>query len=103
MSGHCFFASDIHGSLDRYNTLLTAIEEEKPRAVFLGGDLLPHHWEEQLAGGDFIEEVLRTKTRTAHIFFRERLVNFLYRNLPRSQVDAQYLTAVAISSHLNYP
>jgi Icc-related predicted phosphoesterase len=58
MSGHCFFVSDIHGILDRYTTLFVVIEEEKPRAVFLGGDLLPHHWAEQLIGGDFIEEVL---------------------------------------------
>jgi Icc-related predicted phosphoesterase len=58
MSGACFFVSDLHGSLDRYNKLFAAIEDEKPRAVFLGGDLLPHHWSDQLAGGDFIEEVL---------------------------------------------
>ena len=58
MSGHCFFVSDLHGSRDRYSTLFAAIEEEKPQAVFLGGDLLPHHWAEQLAGGDFIGDVL---------------------------------------------
>ena len=50
MSGHCFFVSDIHGSRDRYTTLFAAIEDEKPRAVFLGGDLLPHHWAVRLAG-----------------------------------------------------
>jgi len=58
MSGHCFFVSDIHGSRDRYTTLFAAIEDEKPRAVFLGGDLLPHHWADRLAGKDFIDEVL---------------------------------------------
>lgn len=58
MSGHCFFVSDLHGSVDRYSKLFAAIREEKPRAVFLGGDLLPHHWAEQLGDGEFIEEVL---------------------------------------------
>lgn len=37
----CFFASDLHGRLTRYAALLRAIESERPRAVFLGGDLLP--------------------------------------------------------------
>jgi Icc-related predicted phosphoesterase len=58
MSSQCFFASDLHGSVDRYSKLFAAIEEEKPRGVFLGGDLLPHHWAERLGGGGFIEDVL---------------------------------------------
>jgi len=37
----CLFASDLHGRLDRYVTLLEAIRAEQPAAVFLGGDLLP--------------------------------------------------------------
>lgn len=38
----CLFASDLHGKADRYRKLWTAIERERPAAVFLGGDLLPH-------------------------------------------------------------
>ena len=37
----CFFATDIHGSTSRYKKLLDAIRDERPGAVFLGGDLLP--------------------------------------------------------------
>lgn len=37
----CFFATDLHGKLSRYEALWRAVEEERPRAVFLGGDLLP--------------------------------------------------------------
>lgn len=37
-----FFASDLHGSLARYRALLSAVERERPPALFLGGDLLPH-------------------------------------------------------------
>ena len=37
----CLFATDLHGQTERYEKLWRAIEEETPRAVFLGGDLLP--------------------------------------------------------------
>jgi Icc-related predicted phosphoesterase len=37
-----FFVSDLHGRLDRYRKLLAAVEAERPAAVLLGGDLLPH-------------------------------------------------------------
>ena len=37
----CFFVSDLHGREDRYRKLFAAIEEERPAAVLLGGDLLP--------------------------------------------------------------
>jgi Icc-related predicted phosphoesterase len=39
---HCFFVSDLHGKIDRYQKLFALIESEKPAAVFFGGDLLPH-------------------------------------------------------------
>ena len=38
---HCFFVSDLHGQTHRYETLFSKIKQEKPGAVFLGGDLLP--------------------------------------------------------------
>ncbi len=37
-----FFVSDLHGKISRYEKLLNQIALEKPDAVFLGGDLLPH-------------------------------------------------------------
>jgi uncharacterized protein len=37
----CLFASDLHGRIARYDTLLAAVAAEQPAAVFLGGDLLP--------------------------------------------------------------
>jgi uncharacterized protein len=37
----CFFATDLHGKVDRYNKLFSRILSEEPEAVFLGGDLLP--------------------------------------------------------------
>jgi Icc-related predicted phosphoesterase len=38
----CFFASDLHGRRDRYSKLLEAVRSERPRGLFLGGDLLPN-------------------------------------------------------------
>jgi Icc-related predicted phosphoesterase len=58
MSCRCLFVSDLHGRIERYDTLFSIAEEEKPDAIFLGGDLLPHRWSDRLEGGDFIEEVL---------------------------------------------
>jgi len=37
----CFFVSDLHGRIERYNKLFSRILSENPEAVFLGGDLLP--------------------------------------------------------------
>ena len=37
----CFFVSDLHGHIDRYQKLFAAIIQEKPTEVFFGGDLLP--------------------------------------------------------------
>lgn len=36
-----FFASDLHGHPDRYEKLFRLVGDERPSAVFLGGDLLP--------------------------------------------------------------
>jgi Icc-related predicted phosphoesterase len=37
-----FFISDIHGETGRYRKLFEIVQREKPEAVFVGGDLLPH-------------------------------------------------------------
>ncbi len=38
----CFFASDLHGNVARYERLAERMRSEMPDAVFLGGDLLAH-------------------------------------------------------------
>jgi len=49
----CLFVSDLHGSVSRAETLLAVIGRERPRAVFLGGDLL-----QVGEGAWYIEEIL---------------------------------------------
>ncbi len=56
-----FFTSDLHGRPGRYAALLRLVEAERPAAVFLGGDLLPHARDRAWAkdgDGDFIESYL---------------------------------------------
>jgi Icc-related predicted phosphoesterase len=50
-----FFVSDLHGHSDRYARLFAAVRAERPRAVLLGGDLLPTHLP---FAGDFTADVL---------------------------------------------
>lgn len=48
-----FFASDLHGATRRYDALASAIGQEPPAAVLLGGDLLPSS-----AASAFVDDVL---------------------------------------------
>lgn len=58
----CLFASDLHGRTDRYETLLAAIEERQPSAVFLGGDLLPSPFDTRSnLPGDFVGDCLSAR------------------------------------------
>jgi len=52
----CLFATDLHGRTDRYKKLFQAIKSRSPRAVFLGGDLLPHFARGGDAPDDFLGE-----------------------------------------------
>lgn len=37
----CFFISDLHGSIQKYDRLFNRILEETPKIIFIGGDILP--------------------------------------------------------------
>ncbi len=54
----CFFVSDLHGKINRYQTLFKEIEQQKPEAVFLGGDLLPSAYLKQQEYNDFFQEII---------------------------------------------
>ena len=59
----CFFVSDLHGNLNSYKKLFIRIEEEKPDAVFFGGDLLPSglfaYSSSEDVPKDFIKEIIK--------------------------------------------
>lgn len=53
---NCFFVSDLHGNISRYESLFSSLREDKPSAVFLGGDLFPSFG--SLIDGDFLDDFL---------------------------------------------
>lgn len=53
----CFFVSDLHGSEERYKKLFNRISIDKPRAVFMGGDLLPHGYSYKQDVDHFISNI----------------------------------------------
>ena len=52
----CLFASDLHGSIPRYEALFGAVASRRPRALFLGGDLLAAFGGAAAGGGDFLRD-----------------------------------------------
>ncbi len=64
----CFFASDIHGSVRRYEKLLSLVADERPQIVLLGGDLLPsalmNATSSDETDGDFLEGFLAPRLIT---------------------------------------
>jgi len=52
---NCFFVSDLHGKISRYQALIGEIKKELPDMVLFGGDLLPGF---NTVYGDFINEYL---------------------------------------------
>lgn len=60
-----FFAADLHGHAARYERLFEAARAERPAAILLGGDLLPHLASARRADGShFIEGFLAPAFRT---------------------------------------
>jgi Icc-related predicted phosphoesterase len=56
---NCFFVSDLHGNIDRYEKLFRLLEEERPFALFFGGDLLPSPYRAMKTGKTFHENFTR--------------------------------------------
>jgi Icc-related predicted phosphoesterase len=66
MSLNCFFVSDLHGQLNRYEKLFHRLVQERPTALFIGGDILPSPFAARRSGydlpyQDFIGEFLVKK------------------------------------------
>jgi len=68
----CLFATDLHGHSDRYEKLFRAVQERPPRALFLGGDLLPHFARKQDVPDDFLGEYLTPRLESLRATMGER-------------------------------
>lgn len=57
---NCFFVTDLHGDKTQYEKLFELIKIEKPKALFLGGDLMPSALMsfEHIVENNFIAEYL---------------------------------------------
>ncbi len=69
----CFFVTDLHGCVDRYEKLTGAILKDRPQGVFLGGDVLPNHGSRQ--GNEPSTDFLANYLWPAFQRLRERLGN----------------------------
>jgi Icc-related predicted phosphoesterase len=69
----CFFVSDLHGRLDRYRKLFAAVASERPEAVFLGGDLLPHPMMATGSTGPARHDFIQDELVAGFAALRERL------------------------------
>ncbi|MFH1013600.1 MAG: metallophosphoesterase [Thermoplasmatota archaeon] len=57
----CLFVSDLHGSSGRYMQLFQQVDEKKPDAVFIGGDILPFNPFDHEKILEFIDDMLFKK------------------------------------------
>ena len=105
MNHRCFFVSDLHGRRRRYLKLFERIAEERPAALFMGGDLLPMpldlSWAGEDGGADFVRDFLAPGFES----LRERLGDlelyarfFLKRLAPRTGRRVRDLTPAALES-----
>ena len=58
---NCLFVTDLHGDEQRYRKLIGAIRADTPKAVFLGGDLLPSGFGAKSAHADFLKDFLAVR------------------------------------------
>ena len=61
----CFFATDLHGRVERWEKLFGTVEREAPAALFLGGDLLPggYGYVAEAAQEDFLADFVAERLR----------------------------------------
>ena len=49
--------------MDRYDKLFSLVDRERPQAVFIGGDLLPHHLASRFGAPDFVAEEIEGRLK----------------------------------------
>ncbi len=55
---NCFFVSDLHGRIERYEKIFDRMIQERPDALFIGGDLLPSPFRSERGIGTFHKDFI---------------------------------------------
>ncbi len=74
---NCIFVSDLHGNIKKYENLFKIIEEESPKAVFFGGDLLPNSFSINEKMYRFLKEYFFSKIKDINEKKDERIRFFV--------------------------
>ncbi len=97
----CLFLSDLHGNASHYEKLFKIIEERKPAAVFLGGDLLPNFYAYDTV--EFITEFLEPHLAALKLKLEEEypVVSVILGN-DDPRVNEQYICELEKKELLSY-
>ena len=73
----CLFMSDLHGKLELYRKFFASLKRFMPKAVFLGGELVPHQLKQSLEEKDFITGFLFPELQLLKDHFKEKYPNII--------------------------
>jgi Icc-related predicted phosphoesterase len=69
---NCYFVSDLHGKLKRYEKLFDEIKSGKPDVLFIGGDIFPNFYpKNEYLFNDFVLEFLIPKFQQLKFILKE--------------------------------
>ena len=100
----CSFVADLHGRLDRYESLLSTIARERPAVVFVGGDLLAHgfarRFDENFFGGFLHPRLAELRARLGEAY--PRVLVILGNDDPAIEVrELEKLAADGLLEHVH--
>ncbi len=73
--GVCFFISDLHGSVEKFEKLIFQIKKEKPSIVFIGGDITPSPYSKNNNFNEFITDYIAKKLLKTKNALKEKYPN----------------------------
>lgn len=86
-----FFVSDLHGDKERYKILVREIRQDEPKALFIGGDIIPHY-SRYFANEDFFADFLLPEFRKLRKEIKDRYpVVFIILGNDDPRIEEAYL------------
>ncbi|MDY6799726.1 MAG: metallophosphoesterase [Bacteroidota bacterium] len=70
---NCYFVSDLHGKIERYEKLFDKIKSGKPDVLFIGGDIFPNFYpKNEYLFNDFVLDFLFPKFQQLKFILKEQ-------------------------------